>query len=48
MENCPIGKFRKSVERDFDENEISGQIMFLPYLGLPQGLEAVIQAESEL
>ena len=43
-----IGKFRKSVSNHFDEDEISGQIMFLPYLGQPQGLEAVIQAESEL
>ena len=43
-----IGKFRKSVGRHFDEDEVSGQIMFLPYLGQPQGLEAVIQAESEL
>lgn len=41
-----IGQFRASLKRHFNEDEISGQIMFLPFLG--KGLEAVIQAESEL
>ena len=32
--------FRLSLRRNFDEDEIAGQIMFLPFLG--KGLEAII------
>ena len=46
MMSKSINYFRSSISREFDQDEIAGQIMFLPFLG--KGLEAVIQAESEL
>jgi len=43
-----IQNFRESLKTTFADSEIAGQILFLPFLSQQDGIQSVIEAESQL
>ena len=48
MMSIAINKFRGALKKKFDSDEISGLMMFLPYMKKSSGLASAVQSNSEL